>query len=64
MWRPLRTPGRRHLVIDQRRRPHAVTARRVQLRAQRMLPFTAETRGGDAGAASEHSMRAIAEELD
>ena len=37
---------------------------RVPLRAQRMLPFTAEARGGDAGAASclgKNSARALSE---
>jgi hypothetical protein len=40
-----------HLVVDQRRRPHAVATSRVDVGAQRVLPAAAEARAGDAGAA-------------
>ena len=38
-----------NFMIDQRRRPHAVTARWVDLRTQRILPFATEAGSGDVG---------------
>jgi hypothetical protein len=39
-----------YFVIYRRRRPHAVAARQINLRAQRVLPFAAEAGRADAGA--------------
>ena len=43
--------GIRDLVVDQRRRPHAVAVRRIDLGAQRILPFAGKACAGNAGAA-------------